>query len=142
MKRTLGRAFAVVGPAVCLIVWAVWTMTPTTLLTAQAGAGRLLSGEWRTYGADLGNTRYSPLDQIDAGNFKSLEVAWRFKTDNLGATPEFNLQSTPLMVQGVLYTTPLTMRGVPSSLYSGRGPRLSVLNRQATSSLLKLSAPI
>src|SRR5438309_5260578 len=34
------------------------------------------------------------------------------------------------------------MIGVPSSLFSGRGPRLSVLNRQATSSLLKLVAPI
>ena len=34
------------------------------------------------------------------------------------------------------------MIGVPSSLYSGRGPRLSVLNRQATSSLLKLAALI
>src|SRR5437763_17174126 len=34
------------------------------------------------------------------------------------------------------------MIGVPSSLFSGRGPRLSVLNRQATSSLLKLAALI
>src|SRR5262244_4567358 len=37
---------------------------------------------------------------------------------------------------------PLTMSGVPSNLYSGRVPRLSVLKRQATSSLLKLSALI
>src|SRR5437764_10804596 len=34
------------------------------------------------------------------------------------------------------------MIGVPSSLFSGRGPRLSVLNRQATSSLLKFEALI
>src|SRR5215813_11388989 len=37
---------------------------------------------------------------------------------------------------------PLTISGVPSNLYSGRVPRLSVLKRQATSSLLKLSALI
>src|SRR6266545_2299924 len=37
---------------------------------------------------------------------------------------------------------PLTMIGVPSSLFSGRGPRLSVLNRHATSILLKLLALI
>src|SRR5262249_37449698 len=37
---------------------------------------------------------------------------------------------------------PLTMSGVPSSLYSGRVPRLSVLKRQATSSLLKFVALI
>src|SRR5207237_9133883 len=42
----------------------------------------------------------------------------------------------------VAYSTPLIMMGVPSSLYSGRGPRLSVLKRQATSSLLKFDALI
>jgi quinoprotein glucose dehydrogenase len=66
---------------------------------AQSGAR---VGEWRSYGADLANTRYSPLDQINAGNFKNLEVAWRFKTDNLGPRPEFNLQSTPLVANGIL----------------------------------------
>ena len=45
------------------------------------------------------STRYSPLDQINAGNFNKLEVAWRFKTDNLGPRPEFNFQATPLMVE-------------------------------------------
>ena len=42
----------------------------------------------------------------------------------------------------VVYTTPFTISGVPSSLYSGRLPKLSVLKRQATSSLLKLDALI
>ena len=58
------------------------------------------------------STRYSPLDQINADNFNKLEVAWRFKTDSLGPRPEFNLQSTPLMVNGVLYTTAGTRRAV------------------------------
>jgi quinoprotein glucose dehydrogenase len=76
-------------------------------LTAQTGAK---NGEWPTYGADLGNTHYSPLDQINAGNFNKLQVAWRLKTDNFGPRPETNLQSTPLMVKGVLYTTAGTRR--------------------------------
>ena len=54
----------------------------------------------------------APLDQINADNFNKLEVAWRFKTDNLGPRPEFNFQSTPLMVDGVLYTTAGTRRAV------------------------------
>ena len=33
-------------------------------------------GQWRSYGADPANTKYSPLDQIDAGNFGDLEVVW------------------------------------------------------------------
>jgi quinoprotein glucose dehydrogenase len=68
--------------------------------------------EWRSYGADLASTRYSPLDQINASNFNNLEVAWRFKTDNLGPRVEYNLQSTPLVVNGVLYSTAGTRRSV------------------------------
>jgi quinoprotein glucose dehydrogenase len=70
------------------------------------------AGEWRTYSSDLKGTRYAPLEQVTAANFNSLEVAWRFKTDNLGPTPEFNFQSTPLMVGGVLYTTAGSRRAV------------------------------
>jgi quinoprotein glucose dehydrogenase len=76
---------------------------------AQMGAQ---NGEWRTYGGDLGNTRYSPLDQINASNFNKLQIAWRFKTDNLGPRPEYNLESTPLMANGILYSTAGTRRAV------------------------------
>jgi quinoprotein glucose dehydrogenase len=77
-----------------------------------AGQTGTKNGEWPTYGGDLGNTKYAPLDQINAANFNSLEVAWRFKTDNLGPRPEFNFESTPLMVKGVLYSTGGTRRAV------------------------------
>ena len=69
-------------------------------------------GEWPTYGGDLASTRYSPLDQINRDNFNKLEVAWRFRTESLGPRPEFNLQSTPLMVDGVVYSTAGTRRAV------------------------------
>src|SRR5437867_12163781 len=92
MKRTI----------LCLLLCA-------SSLAAQTGAR---NGEWKTYGGDLGNTHYSPLDQINASNFDSFQIAWRFKTDNLGAQPEFNLESTPLMVIGVLYSTAGTRRAV------------------------------
>jgi len=96
------------------------------LLTAgplgQSGAPR---GEWPTYGGDLGHTRYAALDQISAANFNDLEVAWRFKTDNLGPRPEFNLQSTPLMVRGRLYSTGGTRRAVVA-LDAGTGELLWV----------------
>ena len=73
-----------------------------TTLDAQRGAA---NGEWRTWGGDLAATRYAPLDQIDASNFNKLQIAWRFKTENLGKRPDFNLQTTPLMINGVLYAT-------------------------------------
>ena len=84
-------------------------LTAALSLSAQTGAK---NGEWRYYGGDLGHTRYSPLDQINASNFNKLEVAWRFKTDNLGPRPEFQFESTPLMVGGVVYSTAGTRRAV------------------------------
>lgn len=61
--------------------------------------------EWPSYAADLAGTRYRPLDQINAANFNDLEIAWRIKTDNFGNRPEYKLEGTPLMVNGVLYAT-------------------------------------
>jgi quinoprotein glucose dehydrogenase len=84
------------------------------LTAAPRGQSGSVRGEWPTYGGDLGHTRYAPLEQITAANFNNLEVAWRFKTDNLGPRPEFNLQSTPLMVRGRLYSTGGTRRAVVS----------------------------
>ncbi|MEQ1946804.1 MAG: PQQ-binding-like beta-propeller repeat protein [Bryobacteraceae bacterium] len=78
-------------------------------LAAQTGAK---NGEWPTYGGDLGSTRYSPLKQVDASNFNKLQIAWRFQTYNLGPRPEYNLQSTPLMVKGVVYSTAGIRRAV------------------------------
>ena len=81
----------------------------TAVCHAQTGA---LDGEWPTYGGDLGHTRYSALDQINAENFNELDVAWVFRTDNLGPSPEYRLQSTPLMVGGILYSTAGSRRAV------------------------------
>jgi len=61
--------------------------------------------EWPSYNADVHGTRYRPLDQINASNFNKLEVAWRFKTDSIGNRPEYKLEGTPLMVNGVVYAT-------------------------------------
>jgi quinoprotein glucose dehydrogenase len=77
--------------------------------SAQHGAA---DGEWPTYGGDLGHTRYSALDQINAENFSDLEVVWRFGVANLGPTPEYNLQATPLMIGGVVYSTAGSRRDV------------------------------
>jgi len=101
--------------------------TVATLLAAVASAASAQhgapNGQWPTYGGDLGHTRYAPLDQINAANFNQLEVAWRFKADNLGPTREYNLQSTPLMVDGVVYSTAGSRRAVVA-LDAGNGELL------------------
>jgi quinoprotein glucose dehydrogenase len=82
------------------------------LYTAPLWGQNAKDTEWPTYGADLKSSHYRPLDQINASNFSKLEVAWRFKTDNLGTRPEFKLEGTPLMVNGVLYATGGNRRSV------------------------------
>ena len=84
----------------------------TRVLAQSAPLPSTKTGEWPHYGGDLRNTRYSPLDQINASNFNKLEIAWRFKTEHLGPRPEYKLEGTPLMVKGVLYTTGGTRRSV------------------------------
>jgi quinoprotein glucose dehydrogenase len=105
-RRTWIVACAIVGAPVLVI--------------GQSGA---TNGEWPTYGGDLGHTRYSSLAQIDATNFNKLEVAWRFKTDSLGPRPEYQFESTPLMVKGVLYSTAGSRRDIVA-LDAGTGEML------------------
>src|SRR6058998_2468993 len=103
------RLFSI-APAVAVAAGVIGLMPRVSGQSARQPADTTV--EWRHYTADLKGTRYSPLDQIDASNFNKLELAWRFKTDNLGPFPEFKLEGTPLMVKGVLYTTGGTRRSV------------------------------
>ena len=108
------------APRATVATAAIAVLLATVPATAQHGA---TGGEWRTWAGDLGATRYAPLDQIDAGNFDDLVVAWSYRTDNLGPSPDFNLQSTPLVVDGVLYTTAGSRRAVVA-LDAGTGEHL------------------
>ena len=85
---------------------------PSPASAATSAPSTAASTEWRTYGADLASTRYSPLDQINKDNFSKLEVAWRLKTDAFGPRPDNLYSATPLVVNGVLYTTAGTRRAV------------------------------
>ncbi|GAB2553855.1 outer membrane protein assembly factor BamB family protein [Spirosoma aerophilum] len=78
-----------------------YTAKPTTI-----------EGDWRQHRSDYASSNYSPLSQINKDNAKNLKIAWRWKTDNFGPNPEFYFKSTPLMVNGVLFTTAGTNRTV------------------------------
>ena len=80
-------------------------VAPPAAAAADAVAGsESRDVEWRFYGGNLASQRYSPLDQIDASNAGQLKVAWRFNTGNFGPRPEARNETTPLMIDGVLYT--------------------------------------
>jgi quinohemoprotein ethanol dehydrogenase len=55
---------------------------------------------WMSTGRDYAEDRFSPLRQINAGNVAKLGLAWYFETDSTIGT-----EATPLVVDGVMYTT-------------------------------------
>ena len=107
MFNTVKRAVPVVA---VLGAGMVWMTIGTTAQSSSMPSTR--NGDWTHYTADVRGSKYAPLDQINASNFNKLEVAWRFKTDNLGTRPEFKLEGTPLAIRGVLYATAGTRRSV------------------------------
>jgi quinohemoprotein ethanol dehydrogenase len=67
--------------------------------TALKNAGKT-GEEWLTYGLNYGETRYSPLKQIDATNVKRLGLAWTYEIGPGGG----NQEATPLVSNGVLFS--------------------------------------
>ena len=84
--------------------------SPVPLDAAAAAAG--LTVEWLHHRGDAGSTNYSELDLINRDNVEKLEVAWRWHSDNFGPVSWPNLETTPLMANGVLYATAGLRRAV------------------------------
>jgi quinoprotein glucose dehydrogenase len=82
----------------------VGTVMSAPAVWSQAGTD-VTDGDWPQYNGNLAAQRYSPLDQINAENVGSMQIAWRFSTANFGPSAEFNATFTPLEVDGILYTT-------------------------------------
>ena len=72
-------------------------------------------GQWLTAGRDAGKTHYSPLDLINEGNVSRLGLAWQLETGtNRG------MQATPIVVDGVMYTSGVAGRVYALNAASGQ----------------------
>jgi quinoprotein glucose dehydrogenase len=74
---------------------------------AQQGA---VDGHWQAFGADLGSTKYTPLDQINASNVGSLQIVWRrpaLDTYYRNLNPDQRIGdyygALPVVIDGVAY---------------------------------------
>jgi quinoprotein glucose dehydrogenase len=100
MRRRLALVFLTL-----VIAW-------SAVATARRSGQSTHDGQWPAYGGDSDSTRYSPLDEIDRANAKTLQLAWRWESpDNaivtaqrgkLPATPAA-FKATPILVDGILY---------------------------------------
>ena len=88
-----------------------WLLCPGIGCAAAAGAGNVDTGRleaadsepqnWFTGGRDKDGTYFSPLTAIDAGNVRQLGFAWSY---DLGE-PQRGQEATPLVIDGVMYTS-------------------------------------
>jgi len=69
------------------------------VLRNAGAANDVLPGSWLTYGRSQGETRYSPLKQINDTNAKRLGMAWSYVVGAGGG----NQEGTPLMWNNTLY---------------------------------------
>ncbi len=69
-------------------------------------------GDWPNIHGNESSQRYSPLDQINADNVSSLQIAWRFATTNISYPIDYTNPSTPLEIDGVLYINAGNTRNV------------------------------
>ncbi len=83
-----------------------------SLAYAQAG-----DVNWPVNGG-AGNIRYSPLTQINRNNVRNLQVAWTY--DSQDAFKDSEMQSNPIIVDGVLFATTPTMKVVAVNAETGR----------------------
>src|SRR3954452_23532432 len=82
-----------------------------TVAMGQAQTAANITGpvgnDWPVVGGNLGNGRYSSLDQVNTGNVAGLKAAWMI---HLGSglstgTPPYTLEATPVVQDGVMYMT-------------------------------------
>ncbi len=76
--------------------------------------------DWRFYGSDPGNTRFSPLTQINSSNVGQLQVAWRYHAGGSDTSLRTAMECTPLVVRGVLYATSPVLEVIALDAATGR----------------------
>ena len=101
---------------VMLLLTALFWTTTTARAQQEGDAGPWQTydtsdGEWRSYAGDVGGKKYSPLDQIDAGNFADLELVWEWMSVDhrvSRTTPGGGEWSAPLdaIVEALVEETP------------------------------------
>ena len=85
----------VADPVVCSRATVAAVVSDERLLNADSDASN-----WLTHGRTYSEQRFSPLDQVNADNVAGLRLAWYYDLDtNRGQ------EATPLVVDGVMYTT-------------------------------------
>ncbi len=111
-----------VGGAVVARILVIWLALGlfASLAHAQVTFDRLVNSakepqNWMTYSGDYSGKRFSELDQIDVANARTLVAKWVYQTAATG-----KLETTPLVVDGILYATAQDNRAFALDARTGR----------------------
>jgi quinoprotein glucose dehydrogenase len=112
LRAAMGRMCTVKILASCSSLLVLALIVATAGLITRAGNAQPQNTpssqgqqDWAVYGGAPENNHYSGLAQINRGNVKRLAVAWSFDTHEGGG-----LQSSPIIIDGVLYGITPTQR--------------------------------
>jgi quinohemoprotein ethanol dehydrogenase len=98
MNRTSNAAWGIAGALLCIATFAA--DRADTVTEARIAAADREPGNWLTVGHDYGDTRFSPLRDINEANIARLRLAWYYDFDT-----HRGQEATPVAIDGVLYTT-------------------------------------
>src|SRR3989449_6793613 len=100
---------------VCSVALAAQQTAPPQVTSQDLLDGQKDPSRWLTYSGDYSGHRHSPLTQITPENVHQLSAQWTFQTGTLGS-----FQTTPLVLDGVLYVTGFNNNAWAIDARSGR----------------------
>src|SRR5436305_486931 len=110
---------AAADPAAARGIWCAALAGFALACVARSSPPRTQNGDWPITGGDAGSSRYSALDQINRDNVATLRVAWIYHTGDVTPGTRSEIQATPIVIDGVMYTTTPTLAVV--ALRADRG---------------------
>ena len=126
----IARAFAGVSVCACVAACTAASISLSASGTSTNISSSASNADWRTTGGEPGNSRYSYLEQINRANVAQLQVAWTYHTGDTAGHPHSQIQATPIVIDGVLYTTTPALSVV--ALRADRGTLIWRFNPFAT----------
>ena len=101
-----------------LLVLSLGVAVLAPAVQAQSDAVKVDEADWPRYARDLGGTRYSPLDEINAANVEALDTAWSFRLRPEGGAGILG-GTVPIVIDGIMYL-PLGNAVVALEAHTGR----------------------
>lgn len=98
--------------AAAIVVLIAWLSLPALAKPHPNSARK--SADWPVYGGEPEGDHYSSLNQINRGNVHQLKLAWKFDAGEAGG-----LETSPIVVHGVLYAYTATQKVIALNAASG-----------------------